>query len=605
MTTSEHAPARQESDDSAAMPGEDAFDPVLMAVLANRFDGIVREMTNTLLRTGRSAILNTARDFSCSIITADHQLLSAAEGLPIHVIGGQLLSRSLARNHPDLVEGDAFLHNDPYDGGTHHADHSIIVPVFHEGVHVLTAVAKAHQADIGNSAPTTYAGFARDLYEEGAINYPCVKVQRDYRDIDDIIRMSRRRIRVPDQWYGDYLAALGSARVGERRMKEVLTKYGIDQVRRFVDEWFDYSERMMVDQIRRMPAGHLTGESAHDPVPPLDEPVPLKVSVDIDPGRAVVEIDLRDNVDCIDAGYNLSEATALAAGMTGLLNQLDEEIPYNEGSFRRVKVHLRENCVVGIPRHPASASVSTTNIADRVINMIQAAFAGLGDGYGIAEGAVGQGPGMAVISGVDERRGEGRYVNQLYLASSGGPANARNDGWGFFGIPVTAGIMYRDSVEIDERKYPMLVHECRLRPDSEGAGRHRGAPGGRIVYGPTTRPMRVMYTSDGAVFPPRGVLGGQDGHAQVNRCRRGGGPEEDLPSAVDITLEPGDVVINETNGGGGYGPPRERDPGSVTADVASGYVSVDKARDVYRVAVTTDEAGLFVLDEEATRSLRA
>src|SRR5689334_19431339 len=139
------------------------FDPVLLAVLANRLDGIVREMTNTLLRTGRSAILNTARDFSCSIVTADNELLSAAEGLPIHVIGSQLLTRSMDRHHPVINEGDAFLHNDPYDGNTHHADHSILVPVFFEGEHLFTAVAKAHQADCGNSRPTTYAGYARDI----------------------------------------------------------------------------------------------------------------------------------------------------------------------------------------------------------------------------------------------------------------------------------------------------------------------------------------------------------------------------------------------------------------------------------------------------------
>ena len=141
---------------------ERALDPVLLAVIANRLDAICREMTNTLLRSGRSAVLNMARDFSCSIITSEHELLASAEGLPVHVIGTELLSGAMADLHPDFAEGDAFLHNDPYLGNTHSADHSILVPVFFAGEHVFTTCAKAHQADCGNSLPTTYMACARN-----------------------------------------------------------------------------------------------------------------------------------------------------------------------------------------------------------------------------------------------------------------------------------------------------------------------------------------------------------------------------------------------------------------------------------------------------------
>src|SRR5262249_2718985 len=189
-----------------------ALDPVSLAVIANRLDSIVREMENTLLRTGRSAVLNMARDFSCALITADNRLLASAEGLPVHVIGMEFLAEAVTELHPELREGDAFLHNDPYLGNTHPADHVILVPVLWEGQHVFTAAAKAHQADCGNAQPTTYMPYARDVYEEGSLIFPAVRVQQDYRDVDDVIRMCRRRIRVPDQWYGDYLAMLGAAR---------------------------------------------------------------------------------------------------------------------------------------------------------------------------------------------------------------------------------------------------------------------------------------------------------------------------------------------------------------------------------------------------------
>ena len=198
-----------------------------MAVLAHRFEAIVREMTNTLFRTGRSSIINMARDFSCSIVTAEDELFAAAEGLQVHVLGAGLQTRSMRELHPDLREGDAYLHNDPILGNTHTADHTILVPVFVDGEHLFTASAKAHQADCGNAEPSTYVTYVEDVYAEGGLVFPCVKVQQDYQDIDDIIRMCRRRIRVPDVWYGDFLAAVGSARIGERRVKQVVERYGV------------------------------------------------------------------------------------------------------------------------------------------------------------------------------------------------------------------------------------------------------------------------------------------------------------------------------------------------------------------------------------------
>ena len=347
------------------------LDAALLAVIANRFDSVCREMTNTLLRSGRSAVLNMARDFSCSLVTGDNQLLASAEGLPVHVFGSQFLSEAMCNLHPDLVEGDAFLHNDVYLGNTHSADHTILVPVFVDGEHLFTCCAKAHQADCGNSLPTTYAPFAGDVYEEGALNFPCVKVQRDFKDIDDIIRMCRRRIRVPDQWYGDYLAMLGAARIGERRLKELAAKFGKALIRDFIREWFDYSERRMIHALQQLPSAELTGTGLHDPFPAVPEGVPLKVQVKIDAVEGRVEIDLRDNIDCVPCGLNESKTCAINNTVTGLFNSIDPGVPHNAGSFRRITVLLRENCVVGIPRFPTSCSVATTNIGDRLVNITQ------------------------------------------------------------------------------------------------------------------------------------------------------------------------------------------------------------------------------------------
>ena len=223
--------------------------------------------------------------------------------------------------------------------------------------------------------------------------------ERDRRDVQDIIRMCRRRIRVPEQWYGDYLATLGAARIAERRLIELCDQYGRWVVKAFIREWFDYSERRMADAISQLPAGQLVGSALHDPYPGAPEGIPLQVKVTIDPAQGMIELDLRDNPDNYPGGLNESRACATNNVMTGVFNSIDPDVPHNAGSFRRVKVLLREGCLAGIPEFPHSCSMATTNIADRLVCLTQAAFAELGDGFGLAEGALGMGISYAVISG--------------------------------------------------------------------------------------------------------------------------------------------------------------------------------------------------------------
>jgi N-methylhydantoinase B len=576
-----------------------AFDPVLLAVIANRLDSIVREMENTLLRSGRSAVLNMARDFSCALITADNRLLASAEGLPVHVIGMEFLAEAMTDLHDNLTRGDAFLHNDPYLGNTHPADHVILVPVFWEGRHVFTAAAKAHQADCGNAQPTTYMPYARDVYEEGSLIFPAVRVQRDYRDIDDVIRMCRRRIRVPDQWYGDYLAMVGAARIGEARLEEVCAKYGRETLERFVEEWFDYSERRIAHVISQMPKARITGHGMHDPFGPAPDGIPINVTIDVDPEAGMIELDLTDNIDCLPAGVNESRTCAMNNCMTGLFNSIDPDIPHNAGTFRRVKVKLRENCVVGIPTFPHSCSVATTNVGERLVVTTQKAIADALPGYGLAEGACGIGPGFAVVSGTDWRKADDRYVNQKFLGSQGGPAGPEHDGWLTYGNAVTNGLMFRDAVEIDELKYPIRVHELRVRTDSEGAGRRRGAPGTRVTYGPKRDPMTAAYVTDGHFHPPRGTRGGGDAAPSIPFRVLPDGSEEPLRPISQEVIEPGQLLGHDLSGGGGYGDPFEREPEAVLEDVLDGKVSLAAARERYGVVVVDEE-----IDHEATGSLR-
>ena len=191
-----------------------------LAVLSSKFQGICQQMANTLMRTGRSGVLNTAHDFSCCILSAKNEFIVADESLPVHVLSGpDLMCKSIDKFHPVKKKGDAFLINSPYHGCSHAADHTIVVPVIDsKGKHHFNVCVKAHQADIGNSKPTTYMADVEDVYEEGALIFPGTKIQENYSDIKDIIRMCEIRFRVPKQWKGDYLAMISSARIGEREL---------------------------------------------------------------------------------------------------------------------------------------------------------------------------------------------------------------------------------------------------------------------------------------------------------------------------------------------------------------------------------------------------
>ena len=462
------------------------LDGVQMAIINKRMEAICAKMANTLLRTGRSGVLNSARDFSCCIVTAENRLLTVNESLPIHVLrGADMMCESMQEFHTDLKRGDAYLHNSPYHGCSHPADHTILAPVIDdEGVHRFTMVAKAHQADCGNSIATTYHGSARDVYEEGALIFPAVQIQRDYEDIEDIVRMCRLRIRVPEQWWGDYLAELGAARIGERELLAFGNEIGWDTLAQFAEQWFDYSEQLMIAAVRKMPGGRAVTTSMHDPFPNAEDGIPVKIVVEVDPEEAMVDIDLRDNPDAMPCGLNLSQACCESTLLLGVFNSIPDAVPTNTGSFRRVRMHLKENTVCGIPRHPTSCSVATTNLADRVGNAVSRAIADLGDGYGMASTASIIPPSLGVISGTSEKT-KGAYVNQIFLGWGGGAASAQADAWLSIGHLGNAGMSYQDSIELDEMRFPLTVRGRHFITDSGGHGRTRGGAGVYCEFGPT------------------------------------------------------------------------------------------------------------------------
>jgi N-methylhydantoinase B len=579
-----------------------SVDGFRLAIISSRLNNIVEAMMNTIFRASRSGVLNSAHDFSCCLISSKHELVMGAESLPIHMMSGpDLISRAIAKEFKAFRAGDAFLHNSPYNGNSHAADHALLVPVVDaEGRHRFSVLAKAHQADCGNSQPTTYMSAARDVYEEGALIFDACRVATNYENHDDVLRMLSARIRVPDQWWGDYLALMGAVRLGESRMIELGEEVGWDELEEFVDQWMDYSEDRCREAIAKLPAGEIHVSTLHDEFPGAPGGVPIELTIAVDPDDGFVEVDLTNNVDCMPNGLNLTEATSRTAAMIGVFNSLDGEVPPNSGSLRRISVKLRENCAVGIPRHPHSCSAATTNLADRVANAVQRGMAELGEGVGLAECGAVIPAAAAVVSGSDPRHQGRPFVNQIFLAVTGGGGTPWADAWLTMFHVGGAGMLRRDSVEVAEQAHPIRVLRQKLVADTEGAGTFRGAPSADVEFGPVGTSILVSYGTDGATNPALGARGGLPGGLSRHYKRLPDGTLEALLAYGAVELRDGETIVSITAAGGGYGEPFLRDPAAVAKDVRDGLVSIERARNVYGVALSAR----LEVEDGATHVLR-
>ncbi|MGW0183572.1 hydantoinase B/oxoprolinase family protein [Nocardia sp. NPDC003345] len=266
-------------------------------------------------------------------------------------------------------------------------------------------------------------------------------------------------------------------------------------------------------------------------------------------------------------------------------------------------VRLKQGAAVGILEFPYSCSVATTNLYDRLTMCVSSAFAQLGEPFGIAEGPVGMGIPHAVISGHDSRTDQ-PFVNQMLMGAAGGPGSATSDGWLTWNMPGTAGLTYRDSIEIDELKMPILYRHVRMLPDSGGPGRHRGGCTVDMAYESREDGVSIISSCDGQINAPKGVHGGQDGARAAGWLLDTDGTETRLPNNVVLTLQAGQAVRGVECSGGGYGDPLDRDPERVLTDVLGRWETIEHAREAYGVVITGDGDNLSV-DYDATRTTRA
>lgn len=554
--------------DSVPLPAPEAPDPVTLAVLDNRLRAIVEEMGEAMLRTSYSQILNSSRDFSIALCDARCRLVAQADHIPVHVGAMPWAAKAAAEAFAgEIREGDCFLLNDPYHGGSHLPDLTIIIPVFADSALRFWSVVRAHQSDIGGATHGGYNPGATEIWQEG-LRIPPIRLGEAGGLREDLVRMLATNTRIPRDFRGDLMAMVGAARLGEQRLKPLLAKYGADAMEAAVSAILDLSEAHARRILAAWPDGTWRGEAFLDDDGFGRQDIAIRARVTKRGDSLVVDLSESDPqaTGFVNSSYpNMRSAVAMAFAFL-----LDPEVAKNDGAFRPLEVIAREGTVVWA-REGAPVTMCTSHCSNEIVEAIvralqhccpDRAMGGWGRRFRVA------------ITGQDARRPGRRFVWHMFHARPGGGGSARGDGWSTAGEWHSAGGLKFGSVEMAEARFPLLFETHEFLPGSAGDGQHRGGLGGQLSLKiESDGPCRANTAGDGVRHGAAGMVGGRDGRPHHYRLRHADGTERVLATKeVGIPVQPGDRLLVEAGGGGGWGPPERRAPEARARDVAEGYV---------------------------------
>jgi len=529
-------------------------------------------MGEAMLRTAYSQILNSSRDFSTAICDARARLVAQAEHVPIHVGAIPWAVESVAQAFEGRVRpGDVFLLNDPYHGNNHLPDLTAFVPVFVDGALAFWSINRAHQSDIGGSTHGAYNPAATEIWQEGLRITP-IKLYDAGVVRDDVLRMITTNVRHPHDFLGDLRAMIGSARVGERRLLALVEEHGGKTLLGAVDEILDSAERQTRACISTWRDGVYHGESVLDDDGHGIEDIAIRATV-TKRGAGLV-VDLSESRDQVIGFVNSSFPNTMSAVYMALAYLIDPRTPKNAGTFRPVTVTAREGTVVW-PRPPAPVTLATNHCAQEVAEAVikalapacpERVLAGWSRRFRIA------------IKGVDPRTRR-PFIWHMFHARGGGGASAAGDGWETAGEGQAAGGIKFGSVEVAEVRFPLTFEHHEFRPGSGGDGRFRGGVGSVLRLRVDTEAPAVANTAgDGVRHASHGILGGRDGLPHRYRLLSRGRERRLRTKEVGVPVQPGDVFLVESAGGGGYGRPAARSAQARARDVASGLAPAPPLR---------------------------
>ena len=570
------------------------IDPITLEVVRGYLVSTVYQMRATLLRTAYAPILYDTLDFSCGLLTPSGELVGMSEDISGHVFAMSLGQKaSLEKFGDDIHPGDVLAVNDPYTGGTHMNDIAFYTPYFIDGRLLLYIAVRAHHADVGGATPGSFSGQDTEIYQEGVRIVPVKLIERGKlnQGLWDVLFAN---MRLSNEREGDALAMLDTARVAEMRIAEMCAKYGTDTVAECMGVLLDGAESTMRDRISRLPDGEYHYEHYMDSGGITPDPVPIKVKLEV-AGDAMT-FDFTGTSPQVVGPMNCGIPITMGGVFVIIKSWLDPKTPINGGSFRSLEFV--------IPKGSCLAAELPTPVGGcwEVYRQLQSAVVGLlsqviPDDLGAENmGTVNH----IYVAGFDDTRNK-PYI--LYEYPMGGvPATSDTDGaTGIAGyengdIP---GVYPAESVE---QRQPLLVESMQARSGGEGAGYRRSGFG-------VARRVRVLSDSsqlnvmaDRSVIPPWGMSGAPPGSLNSVTVVRDG--VEMRPSSIpgkikSFPLEYGDVVLMQASSGAGVGDPLEREVETVRAEVREGYVTPDRARDVYGVVFENGD-----VDRSATGKLR-
>ena len=574
-------------------------DPITMSVVFHRLQAINKEMGITMTRTSRSPIFAEVHDFSCAICDWVPRIVAQVDGVPSHTASSMLAAKAVCDYFQgDIHEGDVFLINDAYTGGTHLADVTVIKPIFYQGKMLFMAVNRAHHMDVGGLCPGSYSPLASEIFHEG-IRIPPLRIYREHAPLRDVLDMVRLNTRLPDMFLSDIKAQVASCNVAERRLLEMAERYGDARLREILEGIQTYAEQRMRQEIARIPDGTYEGESYLDGDGFDRQQVKVKVTVTVKGDEMWVDF---AGTDPQTTGFiNSPFANSCTSVYVGVLTTVSLDVPHNEGAYQPIHITAPEGCLVN-PLPPAPVASATLDTACAILEAMYMALAKALPERTPAGWNRWCGPSIAAV---DPRNGQ-FYVQYTFCGMGGAGAMPFADGLSYVGDGIDLGGLTAPNIESNEVEYPQITEFHEFATDSGGAGEFRGGLGVRYRIRLLGGDATLVMFGDGKVNPPYGLYGGKPGSTNRPILNEGTPEERELPSkgVIEIKGRPADAPpITYTvysSGGGGWGSPLKRDPQKVAWDVKNGYVSREKAFSEYGVVLRDD----FTVDEAATAELR-
>ncbi len=504
------------------------IDAVTLSVLANALAGVAEEMGALLVRAAYSSNVKERRDCSTALFDADGRMVAQAEHIPVHL--GAMPEAVAAVIARDPEPGDVFALNDPYTGGTHLPDLTLVSPIEAAGELVAYAVSRAHHSDVGGMTPGSMPSGSREIFQEGIV-IPPVRLVRAGEEQEDVLALLVANVRTPELRRGDLRAQLAANRLAHARLLELADRHGLAVLREAFGEVVAYAERRAREVVRALPDGEYRAEGEVEGDGVADDDVPIRV-------RALVEgdtltVDFTGTAAAVEGNVNCPLAVTRSACVFALRVLLPDDVPTNAGACAPLRIVAPEGSLVNAGR-PAAVVAGNVETSQRIADTVLLALSQAAE-----LPAQGQGTMNNVVLG-------GR--DWTYYETIGGGQGASSSGPGPSGVHVGMSNTLNTPVEALELEFPLRVERYELRDASGGAGQHRGGDG--IVRAlRTLEPATLSLLTDRRRHAPQGTRGGEPGKPGENRLNG-----EGLPAKTTRDLAAGDALEIETPGGGGWGP---------------------------------------------------